>query len=122
MNSNNIITEYETETSHEYCSGSRICTRIAGVTFDGRQSIIAKLTIGEEIMLKREPSNPYDPNAILVECMDGHQIGYLNRYLAATLAPFFDAICQPVPASVQCLNGSLHPGYSLGVVITFNVP
>ena len=92
MNSNTFIPELETETSHDYHSGSRICTRVAGVTFNGRQSVIARLTIGEEILLKREPTNPYDCNAIRVERQNGQQIGYLNRYLAATLAPFFDAL------------------------------
>ncbi len=69
----------ESEFSHEYRSGSQIVTRVAGVTFDGRQSVVARLSIGEEILLKREPTNPYDPNAIRVECKNGQQIGYLNR-------------------------------------------
>ena len=122
MNSNTFFPELETETAHDYCSGSRICTRVAGVTFDGRQGVIARLAIGEEILLKREPTNPYDHNAIRVERSNGLQIGYLNRHLAATLTPFFDACRQPVPACIQCLTGSLRQGYSLGVVITFNVP
>jgi len=122
MNSNTYVPELETLTSHDYHSGSHICTRVAGVTFDGRHTIIARLVIGEEILLKREPTNPYDRNAISVERQNGQQIGYINRYLAATLAPFFDTHHQPVPASVHCLTGGLRPGYSLGVVITFHVP
>jgi hypothetical protein len=122
MNSNTFVPEYETETSHNYCSGSNICTRVAGVTFDGRQAVIARLSIGEEILLKREPTNPYDRNAICVERSDGQQIGYINRCLASTLAPFFDVHVKPVPANIQCLTGYPELGYSLGVVITFNVP
>jgi single-stranded-DNA-specific exonuclease len=122
MNNNTFVPELETETSHNYQHGSRICTRVAGVTFNGRQAVVARLTMGEEILLKREPTNPYDFNAIRVERNDGQQIGYLNRYLAATLAPFFDACRQPVPACIQCLTGNLRQGYSLGVVITFNIP
>jgi single-stranded-DNA-specific exonuclease len=122
MNSNTFDPELETEASHEYRPGSRICTRVAGVTFDGRQAIIARLTIGEEILLKREPNNPYDPNAIRVERQIGQQIGYLNRHLASTLAPFFNEYHQSVPACVHCLTGILRLGYSLGVVITFIVP
>jgi single-stranded-DNA-specific exonuclease len=122
MNSNTFVPEYETETSHDYRSGSRICTRVVGVTFNGRQSVIAKLYDDEEILLNREPTNPYDHNAICVERQDGQQIGYINRYLAATLAPFFDAHHTPVHASIQCLTGYPELGYSLGVVITFNVP
>ena len=122
MNSDIFIPELETETAHDYRSGSRICTRVVGVTYDGRQAVIARLSTGEEILLKREPTNPYDHNAIRVECQNGWQIGYLNRYLAATLAPFFDANHKAVPARVHTLSGSLRTGYSLGVVITFNVP
>jgi hypothetical protein len=122
MNSNTFVPELETETSHEYRSGSRICTRVVGVTFNGRQAAIARLFAGEEILLKREPTNPYDINAIRVERSDGQQIGYINRYLAATLATSFDACHQPVPACIYCLTGSSCPGYSLGVVITFNIP
>lgn len=122
MNNNIFVPEQESELSHEYRSGSHICTRVAGVTYDARQSVIARLNIGEEILLKREPTNPYDINAIRVDCQNGTQIGYLNRHLAETLAPFFDACRQPVPAFVQCLTGSLHSGYSLGLVISFNIP
>ena len=122
MNNNIFVSEPETDTSHDYRSGSRICTRVAGVTFNGRQSVIASLSNGEEILLKREPTNPYDPNAICVEHQNGQQIGYLNRHLAATLAPFFDENRLPVTACVQCLTGSQRPGYSLGVVISFFVP
>jgi hypothetical protein len=61
-------------------------------------------------------------NAISVERQNGQQIGYINRYLAAALALFFVACRHPVPARIHCLTGSQHQGYSLGVVITFNVP
>ena len=122
MDTNIYIPEYETETSHEYRSGSRIITRVVGVTFNGRQRVIARLAIGEEILLKREPNNPYDRNAIGVERPNGQQIGYINRHLTAVLAPFFDAHIFPVRGSVQYLAGSLSYGYSLGVVITFDVP
>jgi hypothetical protein len=95
---------------------------VAGVTFDGRQSVVARMCIGEEILLRREPNNPYDANAIRVECQNGWQIGYLNRNLAAMLVPFFDNYQQTVHGNVHCITGSLRHGYSLGVVVTFNIP
>jgi len=130
MNSNTFIPESSTgtvplqeqEAPNEYSPGSRICTRVAGVTFNGRQSIVAQLCIGEQILLIREPTNYYDHNAIRVERKKGQQIGYLNRFLAANLVRFFDTHNEPVSANVQCLTGSRQNGYSLGVVITFNVP
>jgi hypothetical protein len=122
MESNIFVPDLETEASHDYRPGSQICTRVAGVTFEGRQSVIARLSIGEEVLIKREPTNPFDHNAVSIERVNGQQIGYLNRHLAATLAPFFDAHRQSVHGNVYCLTGSLRQGYSLGVVITFSVP
>ncbi len=48
-------------------------------------------TIGEQVMVKREPQNPYDSNAIRVNNVHGVQIGHLPRNLAAKLAPYMDS-------------------------------
>ena len=114
--------EYEREEEHTYHPGSEVVTRIVGVTFNNRQAVIARLTFGEEILLRREPNNPYDPNAIRVERQNGEQFGYINRCLAANIASFFDARTRPVSGSVHCLTGSSRSGYSLGVIITFTIP
>ena len=106
----------------EYRSGSLICTKVAGVTFNNRQAVVARLHAGELIQLRREPDNLYDRNAIRVERLDGQQIGYLDRSMAARLAPFFDAHSKPVRGKVHSLTGSGQNGYNLGVIITFNVP
>ena len=45
-------------------------------------------TMGEQVMVKREPGNPHDSNAIRVNNVQGTQIGHLPRNLAAKLAPF----------------------------------
>lgn len=45
-------------------------------------------TPGEQVMIKREPSNQYDTNAIRVNNVQGTQIGHLPRQLASKLAPF----------------------------------
>ncbi|KAK0746699.1 RAD5-like protein [Schizothecium vesticola] len=47
-------------------------------------------TPGEVVLLKREPSNPYDPNAIRVDNVFGHQIGHIPRTIASKLAPYID--------------------------------
>jgi len=44
--------------------------------------------MGEQVMVKREPGNPYDSNAIRINNVQGTQIGHLPRNLAAKLAPF----------------------------------
>ena len=97
-------------------------TKVVGVTFDGRQAVVAILQVGEEILCRREPTNPYDDNAIRVERLDGKQIGFINRFLAADLAPRFDAHGEPVPGTVTQLTGSRSAGYRLGVWIAFTTP
>jgi SWI/SNF-related matrix-associated actin-dependent regulator of chromatin subfamily A3 len=45
-------------------------------------------TMGEQVMIRREPRNPVDSNAIRINNVQGTQIGHLPRNLAAKLAPF----------------------------------
>lgn len=66
-------------------------TKLAGVTFGGRQERVDGLSQGAPLRLERQPENPYDPNAIAVHDVSGHQIGFLNRRLSAVLAPAMDA-------------------------------
>jgi len=101
---------------------SKIETKVVGVTFEGRQEVVAKLQVGEKILCRREPTNPFDDNAIRVERLDGEQIGFINRFLAADLAMIFDTQGEPVPGSVTQLTGSLSAGYRLGVWIVFTTP
>ncbi|KAG4421654.1 hypothetical protein IFR04_005154 [Cadophora malorum] len=48
-------------------------------------------TPGEQVMIKREPGNPYDSNAIRINNVQGTQIGHLPRDLASKLAGFLDS-------------------------------
>lgn len=45
-------------------------------------------TPGEQVMVKREPSNQHDSNAIRIDNVQGTQIGHLPRQLAFKLAPY----------------------------------
>jgi SWI/SNF-related matrix-associated actin-dependent regulator of chromatin subfamily A3 len=45
-------------------------------------------TPGEQVMVKREPSNQYDSNAIRIDNVQGTQIGHIPRQLASKLAPY----------------------------------
>lgn len=58
-------------------------TKIVGVRF---YNGIA--TPGEHVILKREPQNQYDPNAIRIDNIMGIQIGHIGRGVAAKLAPY----------------------------------
>lgn len=44
----------------------------------------------EMVALQREPSNPYDKNAIKVNNVNGNQVGHLKREIAAPLAYIMD--------------------------------
>lgn len=47
-------------------------------------------TVGEQVLIKREPTNQYDHNAIRVENVSGAQIGHFPRWLATCFAPLID--------------------------------
>ncbi|CAI7615830.1 unnamed protein product [Penicillium pancosmium] len=63
-----------------------ICpTSIVGVRFYRGHA-----TKGEHVVLNREPTNPYDRNAIRVDNVMGAQIGHIGRAVAAKLAKYMD--------------------------------
>ncbi len=66
-------------------------TKLAGVTFEGRQDVAARLVAGALMRLERQPDNPHDANACALVDVHGDQVGFLNRRLAAELAPVVDA-------------------------------
>lgn len=66
-------------------------TKLAGVTFEGRQGTVSSLEPGAPLRLFRQPENPHDANAIALFDPHGAQVGFLNRRLAAALAPVLDA-------------------------------
>ncbi|KAL4788063.1 SNF2 family N-terminal domain-containing protein [Aspergillus varians] len=60
-------------------------TKIVGVRYYRGQA-----TIGEHVVLKREPHNQYDRNAIRVDNVMGAQVGHIPRNMAAKLASYLD--------------------------------
>lgn len=65
-------------------------TKLAGVTFEGRQDVVARLEPGTPLRLVRQADNEFDSDAIAVFDPVGDQVGFLNRRLAAVLAPQID--------------------------------
>ncbi|GES66884.1 SNF2 family helicase [Aspergillus terreus] len=61
-------------------------TKIVGVRYYRGHA-----TIGEYVILRREPTNQYDSNAIRVDNVMGAQIGHIPRNMAAKLAKYMDA-------------------------------
>ncbi|NMB23948.1 MAG: hypothetical protein GX986_00275 [Firmicutes bacterium] len=84
-------------------------SKIAGVTRnnpDGtsRQELLAQCQIGQSLKLVREPDNSVDENAIMVLTMDGKQLGYLNKAIAAHVASKVDKGIQ-VDCEISDLTG-----------------
>jgi len=65
-------------------------TKIVGVSFEGRQDLVAGLRAGDALALVREPGNAYDANAIAVRYGTLH-LGFLRREIASKVAPKFDS-------------------------------
>lgn len=105
-----------------------IISKVSGVSFEGRQAIIDKMTGREPIRLIPDPENPYDKNAIGVWTVlaDGakHQIGFVPRDLAAKIAPLIDG--EQVMARLVALTGGFETWSgetaALGLRIELEVP
>ncbi|MFN2460688.1 MAG: DEAD/DEAH box helicase [Candidatus Velthaea sp.] len=69
---------------------SEFFTKVVGVTFEGRQDVAGGLQPGDVLELRRDPHNPYDPNAVAV-WYGALQVGFLKREIARRLAENFDA-------------------------------
>jgi hypothetical protein len=62
---------------------SRFVTPVAGVKAMGIN--LKGFSPGAWLTLRAEPDNPHDPDAIVVEALEGRQLGYLPRHIAARI-------------------------------------
>lgn len=53
--------------------------KLAGVTFEGRQRVLAGLREGQELVFVPDPTNPYDSHAVKVMTTSGVQVGFVPR-------------------------------------------
>jgi single-stranded-DNA-specific exonuclease len=82
---------------------SQFYTKLAGVSFEGRQDTIAGLQAGVDLVLERQPHNEHDANAIAVR-YGALPLGFIKRGIARHLAPLIDAGAQYL-ARVESLTG-----------------
>ncbi len=68
---------------------SAFYTKLAGVSFEGRQDVIAGLRVGADLRLERQADNPYDANAIAAHYGE-LQVGFISKGIAKHLAPLID--------------------------------
>ena len=58
---------------------SEFYLKVAGVTFEGRQRVIAGLKQGQALKFVPDPSNPYDSSAVKIVTADGTEVGFVSR-------------------------------------------
>jgi uncharacterized phage infection (PIP) family protein YhgE len=82
-----------------------ITTEITATQYFSTVKYASCLMIDDPVLLVRVPDHAKDPNAIRVELDTGEQLGFIERKLAATLAPELDKRNAPLPAFVSGLDG-----------------
>ena len=65
-------------------------THVAGTYYHDLGQHGEELAFWDALMLVREPQNPYDPQTIAVQIMEGEMIGYIPREKNALLAALMD--------------------------------
>lgn len=98
-----------------------ISTRLAGVTFENRQEVIATLSAGDPLILQRQPDHPHDSNAIAVFTTNGQSAGFVPRDLAISMAPQLDAIGGKCRAEVVEIVGGSAEASNLGIEILISL-
>jgi len=93
-------------------------TKLAGVTFEGRQDVLTRLTRGAPLRLVRQPDNEYDANACALFDPHGDQVGFLNRRLAAALAPAIDAGVEYDVEVTDVTGGGTERSLGVNVLVT----
>lgn len=105
----------------------RMEVRAAGVTHGNRQTLLNHLTRYKPdditVTLRREQNNAHDRNAIqivaAVRSKGSAVIGYINRELAAALAPLLDKGAE-IASSFKSIVGG-ERGYNYGLELEFTV-
>lgn len=94
-------------------------TKIAGVTFENRQHVVARCAVGERLILVRDPTDRFDKGAIKVMRLNGEQLGFIPAHVSRDGDPSGLAFQMDRGDNFQCrikdLTGG--EGWSLGVNI-----
>jgi len=104
-----------------------IIVRVAGVTYNNRQNVLAQMTGNEPCMIVPEPENLHDKNALGVwVALKGERfhVGYVPREVAAEIAPLLEgekviATLRGIVGGFTTFDGEIA---SLGLRIGFEYP
>ena len=94
---------------------SQFHTKLAGVSFEGRQDVIAGLRVGVDVQLQRQPENQFDSNAIAV-FFGALQLGFINKGIAKHIAPLIDDGAR-YQARIESLTGGANKNRGVNVYV-----
>jgi hypothetical protein len=105
-------------------------SKIVGVTFEGRQDVIARLDKNTKLRFRREPDNQYDSNAVAIDAFVQHPhdffeewlpIGYIARDKNSELA---EILTNGKYASIEIrdITGGGDKAYGVNVYIEYERP
>jgi DNA-directed RNA polymerase subunit RPC12/RpoP len=68
----------------------RFTFRVVGESYESRLFYLDQLRRSDDVYLRREPRNSFDPNAVAVTNLSGNILGYLKREVSEWFAPILD--------------------------------
>lgn len=90
---------------------------IVGSNFVKAEEFIKTLAVGTEVVLVREPTNAFDPNAVAIWA-EGRKVGYVPKKSNAILAAFIDQSGRAwMPPGAEITVGELAQDQSVSVHI-----
>lgn len=96
-------------------------TRIAGVTFEERQRIIARCSVGERLILVRDPDNQFDQGAIKVMRSTGEQLGFIRSHISRAGQSSGLAFQMDRGDKIQCKIAEISGGKDKNLGVTIEI-
>lgn len=93
--------------------------KVAGVTFEGRQQIIAGLKIGQPLKFVPDPINPYDRSAVKIVTLDNTVIGFVGRDYNAQIFKNLMTHSVEYQVSVSSITGGFGANYGCNIKVTY---
>lgn len=97
-------------------------SKLVGVTFEGRQSVISILKGKEPLRVRREAENEYDPNAVAVDVQVNDEwlpIGYIAKDKNLEIAKSLDAGIE-VQIVLSTITGGGGKSFGINIELQYN--
>lgn len=118
--SDNIV-DAEAEAMEFEKNSIKYNSKLVGVTFEGRQEVIAMLGGDEPLRTRREPENEYDPNAVAVDVLIAETwqpIGYIAKDKNKDICEAMDA-GNEVLIGIASLTGGNGKSYGVNIELEY---